>query len=112
MVPEPQVLATLVVEGPDRAEPAPLPTTLLAVDDLRRATVDRRRTFRLEEREPRIAGPLGAFEYHINGRTVDVSRGADPRGPREMQILEVDGKDGPGPRRLPGPGGRHGHHER
>jgi len=188
MVPVPQVLATLVVDGPP-AEPAPLPTRLLAVDDLRRARVDRRRTFRLEEREPRGVGPLDAFEYYINGRMVDVSRvdeqiplnateewvirnltyephplhihvnpfqvvavnGDRRRGEDHyrdsalvppygsltirhrfldftgvfvmhchilfhedhgmMQILEVYGKDGPGPTRLPG-GGHHGggHH--
>ncbi len=74
MVPTPQVLATLVVTGAEQATPAPLPTELLPVDDLRHAKVDRRRTFRLEEREPRGTGALDRFEYFINGRLFDPSR--------------------------------------
>jgi FtsP/CotA-like multicopper oxidase with cupredoxin domain len=74
MVPNPQVLATLVVRGREHAKPGPLPSKLLPLDDLRHARVDRRRTFRFEEREPRGVGPLPAFEYYINGREFDPTR--------------------------------------
>lgn len=40
---------------------------LLALVDLRVATIDKKRTFRLEEREPRHKGPNGAYAYYING---------------------------------------------
>ena len=74
MVPVPQVLAKLVVTGPAHATPDPLPAKLIPVDDLRKGTVDRRRVFRLEEREPRGVGPLPAFQYFINGRRFDPTR--------------------------------------
>ena len=74
MVPNPQDLAKVVVEGPAHVEPDPLPTELLPVDDLTGVTVDRKRVFRLEEREPRGVGPLEAFEYYINGERFDMSR--------------------------------------
>ena len=72
MVPNPQTLAKLVVTGSD-AEPDPLPTELLPVEDLSGVDVDRTRTFRLEEREPRGVGPTDAFDYFINGRMFDPS---------------------------------------
>jgi FtsP/CotA-like multicopper oxidase with cupredoxin domain len=71
MVPVPQVLAQISVTGDPPAAPAPLPTTLLPLHDLRHAHVDRRRTFRLEEREPRGTGDEAGFEYYINGRLFD-----------------------------------------
>lgn len=74
MVPNPQILATLVVRGRDHAKPAQLPAKLLPLDDLRDVSVDRRRTFRFEEREPRGVGPLPAFEYYINERRFDPAR--------------------------------------
>jgi FtsP/CotA-like multicopper oxidase with cupredoxin domain len=74
MVPNPQVLTTLVVKGPAHANPDPLPSRLLPVDDLRRGSVDRRRVFRIEEREPRGVGPNGAYQYFINGRLFDPTR--------------------------------------
>jgi FtsP/CotA-like multicopper oxidase with cupredoxin domain len=74
MVPNPQVLTTLVVKGAAQAKPDPLPSRLLPVDDLRRGTVDRRRVFRIEEREPRGVGPNRAFQYYINGRLFDPTR--------------------------------------
>jgi len=73
MVPNPQVLATLTVTGSGEKKPAPLPTKLLPVESLVDAKVDRRRVFRLEEREPRGVGPLDAYEYYINGRLFDAS---------------------------------------
>jgi FtsP/CotA-like multicopper oxidase with cupredoxin domain len=74
MVPNPQVLATLIVSGKTHANPNPLPSKLLPLDDLRDVKVDRRRTFQLEEREPRGVGPLPAFEYYINERRFDPTR--------------------------------------
>lgn len=70
MVPNPQVLANLVVTGPD-ATPDPLPSELLPYEDLSGLEADRKRTFRLEELEPRGVGPPDAFEYYINGRLFD-----------------------------------------
>jgi len=74
MVPVPQVVARLVVSGKTHANPAPLPKKLLPLDDLTGVKVDRRRVFRLEEREPRGVGPLKAFEYFINERVFDPTR--------------------------------------
>jgi FtsP/CotA-like multicopper oxidase with cupredoxin domain len=75
MVPVPQVLTTLVVSGTTTAKPAPLPRRLLPVDDLRHVKVDRRREFRLEEREPRGAGlPNDKYQYFIDGRVFDPNR--------------------------------------
>jgi FtsP/CotA-like multicopper oxidase with cupredoxin domain len=74
MVPNPQVLVKLVVTGSAHANPAALPTKLLPLDDLRKGTVDRRRVFRIEEREPRGVGPNSAFQYFINGRRFDPTR--------------------------------------
>ena len=50
---------------------AAMPTTLMPMDDLRNATIDRRRVFRLEEREPRGTGQNDKFEYYINGVEFD-----------------------------------------
>ncbi len=50
---------------------AVMPTTLMPMDDLRNATIDRRRVFRLEEREPRGTGQNDKFEYYINGTQFD-----------------------------------------
>jgi FtsP/CotA-like multicopper oxidase with cupredoxin domain len=50
---------------------AAMPTTLMPMDDLRNATIDRRRVFRLEEREPRGTGQNDKFEYYINGTQFD-----------------------------------------
>lgn len=74
MVPVPQVVATLTVAGAATATPARLPAKLLPVEDLTHVKVDRRRTFRLEEREPRGVGPLDKYEYYINGRMFDDTR--------------------------------------
>jgi FtsP/CotA-like multicopper oxidase with cupredoxin domain len=73
MVPVPQLLGNLVVSGPD-ALPASLPTELLPVDGLQDASVDRRRVFVLEEREPRGTGRENRFEYYINGLRFDPTR--------------------------------------
>jgi FtsP/CotA-like multicopper oxidase with cupredoxin domain len=74
MVPNPQVLATLTVTGPAQVTPDPLPATLLPFHDLADAKIDRRREFRLEEREPRGVGPLDAYDYFINGRLFEADR--------------------------------------
>jgi FtsP/CotA-like multicopper oxidase with cupredoxin domain len=73
MVPVPQTLFQVVVEG-DASPPPPLPTTLLPFEDLRGLPVDRVRRFRLEEREPRGTGDLDGFRYFINGREFDHGR--------------------------------------
>jgi hypothetical protein len=73
-VPGPQVLARVTVRGRTRATPDPLPARLLPFEGLRHAKIDRRREWRLEEREPRGVGPLPAFQYFINGELFDPSK--------------------------------------
>lgn len=73
MVPVPQLLLHGALVG-QAVAPTPLPTRLLPFDDLRGATIDRRRVFRLEEREPRGTGKLDQFRYFINGRLFDHSK--------------------------------------
>jgi suppressor of ftsI len=68
------VLATLSVTGPAQLTPDALPATLLPFHDLAEAKIDRRREFRLEEREPRGVGPLDAYDYFINGRLFEADR--------------------------------------
>jgi FtsP/CotA-like multicopper oxidase with cupredoxin domain len=70
MVPVPQTIARLRSRGSAQTG-GELPTTLLPFDDLRNATVDRRRVFELAEREPRGTGELDKFSYYINGRIFD-----------------------------------------
>lgn len=70
MVPVPETLLRLNTTGPATTS-APLPTTLLPMDDLREATIDRRRTFRLEEIEPRGTGDDAHFQYYINSTQFD-----------------------------------------
>lgn len=71
MVPVPQTILRLDVTGTAVASPAALPTTLLPMKDLRNVPIDRRRTFRLEEREPRHTGQYDKYVYYINGTTFD-----------------------------------------
>lgn len=72
MVPVPQSLVRVRTVAP--ATPAPdvaFPTTLLPMTDLRSVPIDRRREFRLSEREPRGVGPNAAFQYYINETLFD-----------------------------------------
>lgn len=70
MIPEPQPLLSLTSTG--RAQTStPMPTTLLPLDDLRTATIARRRRFVFEEIEPRGTSDLHMFNYYINGKQFD-----------------------------------------
>lgn len=71
MVPVAQALVRVVSEGPAVSPPGQLPATLLPMKDLRGVAIDRRRTFRLEEREPRNTGLDDAYGYFINGTKFD-----------------------------------------
>jgi FtsP/CotA-like multicopper oxidase with cupredoxin domain len=67
-----QALVRLVAKPAAKAvTAAAMPTTLLPMDDLRTASIDRRREFRLEEREPRGSGQNDKFQYYINGTQFD-----------------------------------------
>ena len=71
MVPVPDTIVRLVSKGTATATAAPLPNALLPMVDLRDVPIDRRRVFRLEEREPRHVGPNDRFNYFINGTQFD-----------------------------------------
>ncbi len=70
MVPMPQMLMTLRSRG-DQVSGPPLPTDLLPFASFADATIDKRREFVLEEREPRGVGPNDHFTYYINGKQFD-----------------------------------------
>lgn len=72
MVSLPQTLVRLVTVAPSTpsAEVA-FPNALLPFTDLRDVAVDRRREFRLSEREPRGVGPNDKFRYFINETEFD-----------------------------------------
>lgn len=74
MVPVPQVVARVRVRGRTEARPDPLPAALLPFESLEDAPIDRRRVWRLEEREPRGTGRLDDFRYFINGELFDATK--------------------------------------
>ncbi|MDQ3779357.1 MAG: multicopper oxidase family protein [Chloroflexota bacterium] len=80
-------LATLVSEGPG-AEPGPLPSTLFAFEDLRAATIDRRREVVFSE-------TFDPFRTLLDGRTFDHDR-VDQRvslGATEEWVLRNSSSD-------------------
>jgi FtsP/CotA-like multicopper oxidase with cupredoxin domain len=74
MVPLPQPVVRVESRGRPASPRQSLPQTLLPVEDLRDAKIDRRRSFRLEEIEPGSADGLDKFHYYINGRLFDHHR--------------------------------------
>jgi FtsP/CotA-like multicopper oxidase with cupredoxin domain len=70
MLPVPQTITRMRSRG-HASKVGELPATLLPFDDLRDATIDRRRVFELSEREPRGTSDLDKFTYYINGRKFD-----------------------------------------
>jgi FtsP/CotA-like multicopper oxidase with cupredoxin domain len=71
MVPVPEPVVHLAVKGSPPATKAKIPKKLLPMNDLRKAKIDCRRTFWLEEREPRGVGPNEKYSYYINGSMFD-----------------------------------------
>ena len=72
MVPVPQTLVRLeTTAGATPSADVALPTALLPMTDLRSVPIDRRREFRLSEREPRGVGPNDKFRYFINETEFD-----------------------------------------
>lgn len=79
MVPVPQPLLRVVSRGSPVSPRPKLPQALVPFDDLRQAKIDYRRSFRLEELEPRAltGNPIyknRQYRYYVNGRIFDHHR--------------------------------------